>query len=304
MGCLKKNPRVAVLLAAYNGMLWIEEQISSILAQRGVDVTIYISVDASSDETLVCCKNLSVREPRVIVLPDTGERFGGAAKNFFRLMRDVDFAGFDYVSYADQDDIYLEDKYLAAHNDIVKYDCAGYSGNATAFWPDGRQVLLVKSQPQRKYDFLFEAGGPGCSYVLRVSDALEFKQFLIQNWQAVNDVSLHDWLTYAWFRSTGRVWHIDADSYILYRQHGGNQVGANDGFSGLKSRYKLLASGWYRDEVSKISRLVGRDIPDLPESIMHKGVLPKFFLIKNFSEFRRSGRDRLAFGVLAFLGLM
>ncbi len=182
--------------------------------------------------------------------------------------------------------------------------CSGYSSNATAFWPDGRQVLLVKSQPQRKYDFLFEAGGPGCSYVLRVSDALEFKQFLIHNWLAVNGVSLHDWLTYAWFRSTGRVWYIDANSYILYRQHGGNQIGANDGLTGVMSRLRLLNSGWYRDEISKISRLVGHEIPDLPASLMNKGVLPKTYLIRNFREFRRSGRDRLAFGLLAFLGLI
>lgn len=298
------QPSIAVLLAAYNGMRWIEEQIMSILAQRGVVVKIYISVDASSDETLDWCRRFSITEPRVVVLPDTGERFGGAAKNFFRLIRDVDFSGFDYVSYADQDDIYLDGKYLAAHVNLTRHNCSAYSSNATAFWPDGRRVLLVKSQPQRKYDFLFEAGGPGCSYVLRVSDALQFKQFLIQNWQAANDVSLHDWLTYAWFRSTRRAWYIDKNSFILYRQHGGNQVGANDGIKGLKSRFKLLVSGWYRDEVSKISRLVGHDMPGLPVSVMKKGALPKLFLLKNFNEFRRSRRDCLAFGVLAFLGLM
>ena len=300
----QKVPRVAVLLAAYNGICWIEEQILSILAQCGVEVVVYISVDQSSDGTWDWCRKLSLVESRVIVLPDTGERFGGAAKNFFRLIKDVDFSQFDYISYADQDDIYLKDKYRAAHEVIVNQGCAGYSSNATAYWPDGRQVLLVKSQPQRKYDFLFEAGGPGCSYVLRVADALEFKRFLIQNWQEVNDVSLHDWLTYAWFRSTGRRWYIDARSYILYRQHGGNQIGANDGLSGIRSRLKLLISGWYRDEISKISRLVGHNVPDLPASIMSSGVLPKVYLIKNFSELRRKSSDRLAFGVLAFFGII
>lgn len=297
-------PAVAVLLAAYNGTRWIEEQILSILRQRGVSVVIYISVDVSTDDTLAWCQNLSSREPRVVVLPDTGERYGGAAKNFFRLVRDVDFSTFDYITYADQDDIYLEDKYIAAHIQMVARGCAAYSSNATACWPDGRQVLLVKSQPQRKLDFLFEAGGPGCSYVLRVCDALEFKKFLIHNWLAVNEVSLHDWLTYAWFRSTGRVWYIDANSYILYRQHGGNQIGANDGLAGVRSRLRLLTSGWYRDEISKISRLVGHEVPDLPASVMDKGVLPKTYLIRNFREFRRGGRDRLAFGLLAFFGLI
>lgn len=297
-------PRVAVLLAAYNGMAWIEEQVVSILTQRHVKIVIYISVDCSEDETLAWCREYSLRDPRLVVLPDTGERFGGAAKNFFRLIKDVDFSDFDYVSYADQDDIYLEEKYYAAHEAIVSRNCSGYSSNATAYWPDGRKVLLDKSQPQTKYDFLFEAGGPGCSYVLRVTDALEFKEFIIRNWQAVNEVSLHDWLTYAWFRSNGRAWYIDPNSYILYRQHGGNQMGANDGFHGIKNRLKLLTSGWYRDEISKITRLVGLDIPGLPESLIYRGVLPKIYLLKNFREFRRSGRDRMALVLLAFLGLM
>jgi rhamnosyltransferase len=34
---------IAVLLATYNGMKWIEEQVESILNQQSVDVNIYIS---------------------------------------------------------------------------------------------------------------------------------------------------------------------------------------------------------------------------------------------------------------------
>ncbi|HBN14018.1 MAG TPA: glycosyl transferase, partial [Pseudohongiella sp.] len=43
--------RVAVLLAAYNGMQWLPEQLDSILSQVGVDVTVYVSTDRSSDGT-------------------------------------------------------------------------------------------------------------------------------------------------------------------------------------------------------------------------------------------------------------
>lgn len=44
-------PKVAVLLAAYNGMQWIKEQIDTVFNQQDVDVTIYISVDLSTDGT-------------------------------------------------------------------------------------------------------------------------------------------------------------------------------------------------------------------------------------------------------------
>ena len=39
-------PKVAVLLAAYNGMKWIKEQINSILYQKNVNIDIYICVDS------------------------------------------------------------------------------------------------------------------------------------------------------------------------------------------------------------------------------------------------------------------
>ncbi len=100
-----RSPQVAVLLAAYNGTQWIEEQLASILAQSVVKVTVYISVDASTDETETWCAEFAADHPNIFVLP-SGFRFGGASRNFFRLIRDVDLQAYDYVSFADQDDIW------------------------------------------------------------------------------------------------------------------------------------------------------------------------------------------------------
>ena len=77
-------PKIAVLLAAYNGMQWIAEQIDSILNQEHVDVTIFISVDLSTDGTYEWCQALQVRNPKVVVLP-YGDKFGGAGKNWLIL---------------------------------------------------------------------------------------------------------------------------------------------------------------------------------------------------------------------------
>ena len=51
----EKRPRVAILLAAYNGMAFIAEQLQSILHQQGVDLRIFISVDLSTDDTYNWC---------------------------------------------------------------------------------------------------------------------------------------------------------------------------------------------------------------------------------------------------------
>ena len=80
-------PKIAILLAAYNGMQWIEAQLNSILEQKNVGVKIFISVDLSTDGTLAWCQAMALRYACVEVLP-AGERFGGAAPNFFRMIRD------------------------------------------------------------------------------------------------------------------------------------------------------------------------------------------------------------------------
>ena len=47
------RPRVTVLMATYNGMAeagaWLDEQVDSVLAQAGVDVSLVVSDDASTD---------------------------------------------------------------------------------------------------------------------------------------------------------------------------------------------------------------------------------------------------------------
>lgn len=104
-----RSRKVAVLLAAYNGMEWIEAQLTSILHQSLVDVTVYISVDPSSDGTESWCAHYAKMHPEIVVLPEHG-KFGSASRNFFRLIRDVDFDTYDFLAFADQDDLWHIDK--------------------------------------------------------------------------------------------------------------------------------------------------------------------------------------------------
>lgn len=298
-------PTIVVLMAAYNGAKWIEQQIQTILAQCDVSVTLYISVDLSSDDTFDICKRISKADNRVIVLPQENYRFGGAAKNFFRLIRDVDFHNFDYVTLADQDDIYIDGKFSRAVNLLCQSNACAYSCNVTAFWEDKKATKLIdKAQPQRKYDHLFEAAGPGCTYVLEASAMGQFKAFLMSHWQEVNEVSLHDWLIYAWFRERNLRWVIDKRSYILYRQHGGNQIGANTGLKALIARWKLIKSGWYRVEISKIANLAVQKSTDLPGPLFKKGFLPYEFLFRNSNQFRRKRIDNFVFFILNFFRIL
>ncbi|WP_095196498.1 glycosyltransferase [Pseudomonas sp. Irchel 3A7] len=250
-----ENPKVAVLLAAYNGMQWIEEQIVSIFAQTAVDVTLYISIDPSTDGTEAWCAAYAVKHPGIILLPDSG-RFGGASRNFFRLLRDVDVESYDFVALADQDDIWHTDKLQRATQSLTSRGVDAYSSNVTAFWPDGGTLLLDKAQPQVEWDYLFEAAGPGCTYVMSKQLVGSLKSAMLANWHQLQGVSLHDWYFYAFARSHGFLWFIDPVPTMEYRQHERNQVGANTGLSPMMARYKTIHDGWWFGQVQLIATLV------------------------------------------------
>ncbi len=288
-------PSVAVLLAAYNGKQWIEEQIESIFSQEKVSIHLFISVDLSSDHTYKWCKKLEIENSNVTVL-EYGERFGGAAKNFFRLIRDVDFSNYDYISFADQDDIWLENKLSHAIKMIKSEDVSAYSSDVIAFWEDGRERLVKKSYPQKQFDYFFEAAGPGCTYVFKLEALLEFKCFLIENWIKVNQVSLHDWMIYAFCRSQGKNWYIDSQPLMRYRQHASNQVGFNSGIKAYFTRLKMVKEKWYRMEVEKIFNLI------YPAS-QSEFSLDRLTLIKHFWQLRRRPRDAVALLVMLIGGL-
>lgn len=250
------QPKVAVCIAAFNGVLWLPEQIVSILSQTGVQVTLFVSVDLSVDGTEQWFDQISLRHLNIVVLPH-GEHFGGAAPNFFRLLVDVDFSDFDYVSLADQDDIWLPEKLFRAHQFLSTTGADAYSSNVMAFWPDGRKLLIKKSQSQVQWDFLFEAAGPGCTYVVRKDLACAIQSLIRRRWSEVRQVGLHDWFVYAYARANGYRWVIDYHAGLLYRQHEKNQVGVNIGWRASLQRSRKILGGWGLSQSALIAELVG-----------------------------------------------
>jgi rhamnosyltransferase len=288
------NPKIAVLLAAYNGMQWIEEQLTSILDQAAVDVTIHISIDPSNDGTEAWCAKFAAAHSNIVILPPVG-KFGGAARNFFRLIRDVDCCAYDFIAFADQDDLWNADKLQRAVVAIQSRQVDAYSSNVTAFWPDGRTHLLDKAQPQVAWDFLFEAAGPGCTYVFSRDLVDSLKMSMLANWQQLQTVSLHDWYCYAFARSHGYRWYIDPLPSMSYRQHENNQVGANKGLSPLIARYKTIHEGWWFKQVQIIACLVGQDSNPFVKTWLRLRRRELVKLSVNSLQCRRRGRDKLFF---------
>ncbi len=248
-------PRIAVCLAAYNGVRYLRQQLDSIFAQHGVDVTVFASVDQSTDGTVQWLLAYQERQPHITILP-YGERFGGAAQNFFRLIRDVNFEGFEYVAFADQDDIWLPNKLIRAVSCMTERNTQGYSSDVIAFWESGQTRYIRKAYPQRRWDYFFESAGPGCTFVLSKPLTLQLQGFLRAHRMDTADIGLHDWFTYAFARSRDIAWHIDNQANLMYRQHSENQVGVNAGWRAFLWRAKQVLNGWGLNQARKIAGLV------------------------------------------------
>ncbi len=287
---------VAVVMATYNGVEWVRQQLESILCQTGVNVTLYVSDDKSTDGTFEFLGEYSKADSRVRLLPQN-KRYGSAGRNFYRLIIEVDFSCFDYVAFADQDDIWNSDK-LINHITLIELSKAtGLSSNVVAFWPNGRKELVFKSQPQKINDFLFESAGPGCTFMITPWLASEVRRQLLSNSAAYN-VTMHDWLIYAVCRAHGKLWIIDSVPSVFYRQHMRNVIGANFGTKAAFIRFNKIKNGWYRREVSLISQVVSSINSSLKykqfsKIVSSEKIIDQFRMIPFATQGRRKLSDRI-----------
>lgn len=289
---MQQKKKVGVLLAAFNGEPWLAEQILSILEQKCVDVHLYISLDKSDDSSMSICNKFCLEHKNVTLLP-YGATFGGAGKNFYRLFIDVDISDYDFIALSDQDDIWNPDKLISSVDILSEYD--GYSSNVIAFWEDGREILINKAQEKKEWDYLFEAAGPGCTYVLRRDVAIKFKTWLIEHYDKItHDIALHDWLIYAFCRHFGYRWFIDHRPGMRYRQHANNQVGTNNSISAAKKRLLLIKRKWYRNQVTKIAEHLELQNLSMVKYGLNKGYIGNLYLLFNVNQLRRRLRDRIA----------
>lgn len=289
---MQQKKKVGVLLAAFNGEPWLAEQVLSILEQMCVDVHLYISLDKSDDSSMSICNKFCLEYKNVTLLP-YGATFGGAGKNFYRLFIDVDISDYDFIALSDQDDIWNPDKLISSVDILSEYD--GYSSNVIAFWEDGKEVLINKAQEKKEWDYLFEAAGPGCTYVLRRDVAIKFKTWLIEHYDKItHDIALHDWLIYAFCRHFGYRWFIDPRPGMRYRQHANNQVGTNNSISAAKKRLLLIKGKWYRNQVTKIAEHLELQNLSMVKYGLNKGYIGNLYLLFNVNQLRRRLRDRIA----------
>lgn len=295
-------PSFAVLLAAFNGEKWITKQIESILTQKNVDVHLYVSIDVSTDNTYKLLDTISEKYTNITVLY-SGKKFGGAALNFYYLILNVPVEEYDYIALSDQDDIWLENKLSKAISMLETQNAFGYSSDITAFWENGKQKTIKKSHSQKGYDYLFEGPGPGCSFVLKKELMLLFKKS-IKACPFLKNIDWHDWLIYAYSRASGYKWIIDNCSYIMYRQHNNNQLGANFGWTAFSKRIKDVSSGYAINQTIVVVKFLHFENNPFVKKWYKNGKIDYLKLLCSTNRCRRSIKDRFFFFIACIVMLI
>ena len=297
-------PRVAVLLATYNGAAWLLAQLTSIYEQQRVNVHIFVSDDFSADGSRALLEAEIARGMPITLLHPV-QRCGSAGRNFFHLIRHAPAHEAEFWALADQDDVWFPDKLVQAVTAIRTKKLAGYSANFLAWYPDrqGKQkkFLVNKAQPQVRYDHLFQGPGPGCTFVLSAIYFEVFQRFIHIDPTAVDAIFFHDWLIYAHARECGAVWWIDPDPRMLYRQHASNVAGVSRGWKAAIKRLKQMHKGWYADQVFQIAKLLGvyKEWPVI--DFKYGSRWQRLRMIFHVHQIRRSWRDRLAMALFLLI---
>lgn len=100
-----KKPLVTIIMATYNGELYLRAQLDSLLNQNCKDYTILIGDDASTDNTLNILKEYEETYHNINIIQNKKQL--GFVANFEKLLISCETK---YIAFCDQDDIWYEDK--------------------------------------------------------------------------------------------------------------------------------------------------------------------------------------------------
>jgi rhamnosyltransferase len=278
---LQKN-KIAVLMATFNGAKFIEAQIESILKQKDIILDLFFSDDASLDDTVLILKNYAVKYSNVNIINE--QRVGGPAKNFYTLIKTINANDYDYVVLADQDDLWPEYRISRGIDQLKFHQADAYSSDVIAVDEQGQiKKIIKKSSPQKKFDYIFETPGPGCSFIFN----RHFCQFLqTQLNEKILNFPYHDWLIYALARQNKFKWIIDDAPNLFYRQHEHNFMGANFGLRSRLKRLNRILFGEYYKELIQLYSILNPNRRSL-------NFLKVWFFIINFMHTRRKFRHAL-----------
>ncbi len=215
---------IDILLATYNGEKYVQEQIESILNQSYQNIHLIISDDCSKDNTRKILKQYEQNERITIYYQPQNL---GYIKNFEFLISKVEN---EIYMLSDQDDIWLSEKvektYETLKNenaDFVFGDLKVVNQDLEEIYPSFNDYMLlsrkIKKYLHTKYlNYLYNCV-TGCTIMSKKS----FIKYFMPIPNSSKYVA-HDYWMALMISLNGKLAYVP-EKYILYRQHGDNEIG-------------------------------------------------------------------------------
>lgn len=222
--------KIAVLLATYNGRLFLNEMLESLESQSCKQFVCYIHDDGSTDETLDLLSSWVLKYPDKYRILE-GPVQGSPQSNFLWMLSQVEA---DYYMFADQDDVWLPEKIEKSYSKMQEVETR-VDGPGCVFTDmyvvdenlkvlDESFIRYIGRDPGRiaLSQLLLENPAAGCTQLF--NRALRDLALQLQD---VNAIEMHDIWVLALAAAFGQN-HIGVldEPLVYYRQHGENEMGA------------------------------------------------------------------------------
>lgn len=217
---------IDILLATFNGELYIDSLLDSICTQTYTAWRLLIRDDCSSDCTTIKIKSFTDRHPNKVIVLDNENKRLGVVGNFNALLNK---SSAQYVMFADQDDVWLPNKIeltlskaiecdnnmpLLVHTDLCVVD-KNLRQLSDSLWS---YQAIDPTRAVKLKDLMVQNVVTGCTMLINRS--------LAEIAMPIPDESkMHDWWIAMVAVAFGKIEFIP-QSTILYRQHDNNDTGA------------------------------------------------------------------------------
>ncbi|MDM8246384.1 glycosyltransferase [Collinsella tanakaei] len=252
---MSSYPSVAVMLCSFNGSKYISEQINSILMQKSVQVTLFVHDDGSNDTTRFklheAQQKWGIKRIKLLFTDNMGY------PNSFYWLLDKTPDEFDYYAFADQDDVWVDDKLSCAISMLNTID----SDNIPLLYGSSTTNVDEQLRPIKSYGRNYPYVNNVISFFMRVRIAAHtmvfnqaLKDALSSFYPEVSDVG-HDQLALLVASASGKVM-IDNESHVLHRRDDTCLSGSGRGLKArIVSELKSL-SGMPIDRVRLAQKLL------------------------------------------------
>lgn len=227
------EPKISVIMPAYNAAMYIGEAILSVMVQTVPDWELLVIDDHSSDETVAIVERLALQDSRIrLIRRDTNS--GGAAKV---RNQGLELSRGEFVAFLDSDDVWLPEKLERQLSAIADADLC-----YTSYQVIGADGAAAKP------DYL-------------VPDAVTFESMLRENVIGCSTVLLRGDLARSHPFNTD-FYHEDYILWLTLLQEGCRAVGCREVLS--KWRYIETSRSFNKGQSAKNRWRIYRDYLKLP----------------------------------------